>query len=80
MPPPPPHPLLNLAYQHGQTLADWTYPQAEFSTLEVAACHAMHLLHSIAVHPNLELNTQPKQILGSLLLDISLPITGLYKN
>jgi hypothetical protein len=24
-------------------------PWAEFSTLEVAACHTMHLLHSIAI-------------------------------
>jgi hypothetical protein len=40
-------------------------PWAEFSTLEVAACHAMHLLHSIAIQPNLELKTRPKQLLGS---------------
>jgi hypothetical protein len=39
----------------------------------VAACYAMHLLHSIAIQPNLELNTQPKQFLGSLQLDITLP-------
>ncbi len=48
-------------------------PWAEFSTLEVAACHAIHLLRSIAIWSNLELNTRPKQLLGSLLLDITLP-------
>jgi hypothetical protein len=48
-------------------------PWAEFSTLEVAACHAMHFLHSIAKWPNLELKTRPKQLLGSLPLDITLP-------
>ncbi len=48
-------------------------PWAEFSTLGVAACHAMHLLHSIAIGPNLELKTHPKQLLGSLPLDIVLP-------
>ncbi len=48
-------------------------PWAEFSTLEVAACHAMHLLRSIAIWRNLELNTRPKRLLGSLPLDIVLP-------
>ncbi len=48
-------------------------PWAEFSTLEVAACHAMHLLHSIAIWPNLDLKTQPKLLLGFLPLDIALP-------
>jgi hypothetical protein len=48
-------------------------PLAEFSTLEVAAYHTMHLPHSIAVRPNLELKTRPKQLLGSLPLDITLP-------
>jgi hypothetical protein len=33
----------------------------------------MHLLHSIAIQPNLELKTQSKHILGSLPLDITLP-------
>ena len=33
----------------------------------------MHLLHSIAIGPNLELKTHPKQLLGSLPLDIVLP-------
>ncbi len=32
----------------------------------------MHLPHSIAVQPNLELKTQPKQLLGFLPLDIVL--------
>jgi hypothetical protein len=33
----------------------------------------MHLPHSIPVQPNLELKTRPKQLLGSLPLDIVLP-------
>ncbi len=48
-------------------------PWAEFLILEVAACHAMHLLHSIAIGPNLELKNWAKQLLGSLPLDIALP-------
>jgi hypothetical protein len=48
-------------------------PWAKFSTLDVAACHAMPLLHSIAIRPYLELKTRPKQPLGSLPLDIALP-------
>ncbi len=51
-------------------------PWAEFSTLEVAACHATHLQHSIAIRSNLELKTRPKQLLGSLPLDIALSSTG----
>jgi hypothetical protein len=39
----------------------------------VAACHAMHLLRSRAIRPNLELKTGPKQLLVSLPLDITLP-------
>jgi hypothetical protein len=35
--------------------------------------HAMHLLPGIAIQPNLELKTQPKQLLGSLPLVIVLP-------
>jgi hypothetical protein len=61
------------------TLKPWTNfswqnkPWAEFSTLEVAACHVMHLLHSLAIWPYLELKTRPKQLLGSLPLDVTLP-------
>jgi hypothetical protein len=33
----------------------------------------MHLLSSVAIQPNLELKTQPKQLLGSLPLVITLP-------
>jgi hypothetical protein len=51
-------------------------PWAVFSTLEVAACHATHLLRSVAVWSNLELKTLPKQLLGSFLLDIALPANG----
>ncbi len=35
--------------------------------------HAMHLLNSVAIRPDLELKTRPKQLLGSLPLDIVLP-------
>jgi len=35
--------------------------------------HTMHLLPSVAIQPNLELKTQPKQLLGSLPLVITLP-------
>jgi hypothetical protein len=37
--------------------------------------HTMHLLHSVAIWPNLELKTQPKQLLGYLPSDIALPAT-----
>ncbi len=33
----------------------------------------MHLLSSVSIQPNLELKTQPKQLLGSLPLVIALP-------
>jgi hypothetical protein len=36
----------------------------------------MHLLRSIAIWPNLEFKTRPKQLLGSLPLDIALPAEG----
>ncbi len=48
-------------------------PRAKFSTLEVAAYHAMHLPHSIAIQPNFDLKTRHKLLLGSLPLDILLP-------
>ncbi len=51
-------------------------PWAEFSTLEVAACDAMHLLRNIPIWPYLELKTRPKQLLGSLLSDITVPGWG----
>ena len=35
--------------------------------------HTMDLLPGVALKPNLELKTRPKQLLGSLQLDISLP-------
>ncbi len=34
---------------------------------------AMHLLRSIAIQPNLELKTRPRQLLGYLLLVIAFP-------
>jgi hypothetical protein len=35
--------------------------------------HTMHLLPAVAIQPNLELKTQPKQLLGSLPLVTALP-------
>ncbi len=35
--------------------------------------HTMHLLPGVAIQPNLELKTRPKQLLGSLPLVITLP-------
>jgi hypothetical protein len=35
--------------------------------------HTMHVLHSVAIRPNLELKTQPKQLLGSLPLVLAIP-------
>jgi hypothetical protein len=35
--------------------------------------HTMHLLPSVAIQPNLELKTWPKQLLGSIPLVIALP-------
>jgi hypothetical protein len=35
--------------------------------------HIMHLLPGVAIQPNLELQTPPKQLLGSLPLVIALP-------
>jgi hypothetical protein len=40
--------------------------------------HTMHLLPSVAIRPNLELKTRPKQLLGSLPLVIVLP-TGVHQ-
>jgi hypothetical protein len=36
----------------------------------------MHLLPGVAIQPNLELKTRPKQLQGSLLLVIALPDYG----
>ncbi len=38
--------------------------------------HTLHLLPNVAIRPNLELKTRPKQLLGSLPLVISLPALG----
>jgi hypothetical protein len=35
--------------------------------------HSMHLLPSVAIQPNVEFKTRPKQLLGSLPLVIVLP-------
>jgi hypothetical protein len=40
--------------------------------------HAMHLHCCRVKLPNLKLKTRPKQLLGSLPLDIVLPALGLY--
>jgi hypothetical protein len=55
---------------NGQTLTNTTKPEPSFSTLEVAACNAAHLLCSIAKLPSLELRTRSKQLLGYLRLDM----------
>ncbi len=39
--------------------------------------HTMHLLPTVAIQSNLELKTQPKQFLGSLVLVIALTAAGL---
>jgi hypothetical protein len=36
----------------------------------------MHLLPGVAIQPNLQLKTRPKQLLGSLPLDITLPASS----
>ena len=41
--------------------------------------HTMHLLPGIAIQPNLELKTQPKQLLGSLPLVIALPAYAFWE-
>ncbi len=41
---------------------------------------AMHLLPRIAIRPNLELKTRPKQLLGYLPLVIALPEIGSESN
>jgi hypothetical protein len=38
--------------------------------------HTMHLLPSVAIQPNLELKTRPKQLIGFLPLVIALPALG----
>jgi hypothetical protein len=35
--------------------------------------HTMHILPGVAIQPNIELKTRPKQLLGSLPLVITLP-------
>jgi hypothetical protein len=40
--------------------------------------HTMHLRPGVAKQPNLELKTQPKQLLGSLPLVIALPDLAHY--
>ncbi len=42
--------------------------------------HTMHLQPGVAKQPNLELKTQPKQLLGSLPLVIALPACTCFIN
>ncbi len=56
---------------HGQTLADRTSLGRVFN-FSSGCMHTMHLLTSVAIQPNLELKTRPKQLLGSLPLVIAL--------
>ncbi len=58
--------------KHGQTLADRTSPWLSFQ-LWKWCMHTMHLLPSVAIQPNSELKTWPKQLLGSLPLLIAHP-------
>ncbi len=41
--------------------------------------HTMHLLPGVAIQPNLEMKTRPKELLGSLLLVITLPLNLCHK-
>ncbi len=51
----------------GQRYSD-TYP------FSIPCCmYAMHLSCNLQIQPNLELNTRPKQLVGSLQLDIVFP-------
>jgi hypothetical protein len=45
----------------------------EFSTLEDTACMVCIYMQHLPIQPNLESKTRPKQLLGSLPLDIALP-------
>jgi hypothetical protein len=66
---------LTVPYFKAWTSLSWQdKPWADFSTVLVSECHAMHLMHSIAIRSNLELKTQPKQLIGSPPLDIALPV------
>ncbi len=56
------------------SLQDVTW--AEFSTLEDTACKVCIYMQHLPIQPNLESKTRPKQLLGSLPLDIALPGVG----
>jgi hypothetical protein len=55
-------------------------PWAKFSILEVAACIPCIYCPVWQYNPNLQLKTQPKQLLGSLSLVIALPETVCIKS
>jgi hypothetical protein len=61
---------------NGPTLANTSKPEPNFSTLQVAARNAAHLLCSIAKLPSLELKTLSKQLLGYLPLDMEHLLKG----
>jgi len=58
--------------EHGQTLANRTKPGASFQLYNVLHVYAMQLWYYETILPNLKLKTRPKQLLGSLPLDIAL--------
>jgi hypothetical protein len=59
--------------RHGPILADRTKPGLSFNSRSGCLC-ALDLLCRKAIRPNLKLKTWPKQLLGSLPLDIALPL------
>jgi hypothetical protein len=71
-----------LRYRYGvQSYGAWTNfslqdePLGRVFNFRSGCCmHTMHLLPGVAIKPNLELKTRPKQLLGSLPLVIALPI------
>jgi hypothetical protein len=58
---------------HGQTSANRTKPGPSFQLLKWLCVRAMQLSCFETKLPNLMLKTRPKQLLGSLPLDIALP-------
>jgi hypothetical protein len=61
-----------LELNHGQTLAETGQALGRVFNYKSGCMHTMHLLTSVAKRPNLELKTQPKQLLSSLPLVIVL--------
>jgi hypothetical protein len=61
-------------YNHGQTSANRTKPGPSFQLQKLLCVCAMQLSCFETKLPNLMLKTRPKQLLGSLPLDIALPV------